>query len=592
MQSPGKLRLPALACSAVFLLCELISRPWAEVGVSDDWSYIHSAQVLAQTGHIVYVGWASAIVGWQLYLGAGLIKLFGFSFTAPRIGTLLIAVSTVYLMQRTLVRFGIEEGPAALGTLTFVLSPLFMQLSATMMSDVPGFFSVLACIYGCVRALQSLRDRDAILWLSLAVAVNAICGTSRQICWLGVLVLVPSTLWLLRSRRSVFLSGLAATAGGFLFVFAALHWFNTQPYALPEPASLAPFHLWAWKLLTLNYIRSLLEIVLLLSPLALPYIAAVRRFSVRNFAVLAALIASCAAFLFYLGRKPALLSLRNPFMGDWVGPRAIFDSAFLVSQSPTVLHPVLVRLLAAFAIVALLSIVATIFIARPPVIQPRTAGSFTWRHLGILFGPLTLVYFLLLSRHGVWQIYDRYLFTPIFIALVCLLLDSQQHLKTRWPVATYAAVAAIAFYGIISTHNLFAFNRARVTLANEVLATGLPPSHADFGWEMNGWYELQLSPYINEPHIVRPAGTYHLFHEPQRSGCHEATTYGFFRHIAPRYGIAYSPHLCDGPAPFAPVSYATWPLRQPTTLYVVKYPAPWRSALETESSPTTPETHP
>jgi hypothetical protein len=282
------------------------------MGISDDWSYIRSAQLLAQTGHIHYVGWSTPILGWQLFLGAAFIKLFGFSFTAARVPTLLIALLTAYLMQRTLVRFGISERNAVLGTLTFVLSPLFMPLSATMMTDVPGFFSILGCIYGCVRALQAIRDRDAILWLCLAVAVNALCGTSRQIAWLGVLVLVPSTLFLLRSRRIVLLYSLAATALGFAFVFSTLHWFNVQPYMQPEPFSLPPFHLQAWMMVTHWYVKASVLVGLLIFPLTLPYFAALRRLSLRQWAGMAAF----TAFVYSLGRTAEIRSSSTPSPGN------------------------------------------------------------------------------------------------------------------------------------------------------------------------------------------------------------------------------------------------------------------------------------
>ena len=62
----------------------LVAHPYAEVGISDDFSYIRIAQVLAQTGHIVYTGWVTPILGWQLYLAAIFINSFGFSFTTTR----------------------------------------------------------------------------------------------------------------------------------------------------------------------------------------------------------------------------------------------------------------------------------------------------------------------------------------------------------------------------------------------------------------------------------------------------------------------------------------------------------------------------
>ena len=95
--------MPAILCAITFMLCEAVSRPYAEMGVCDDWSYIRTAQLLAQTGHIHYIGWAAAMIGWQLYPAALFLKLFGFSFTAARLFTFLVAVLTTFLMQRIFV---------------------------------------------------------------------------------------------------------------------------------------------------------------------------------------------------------------------------------------------------------------------------------------------------------------------------------------------------------------------------------------------------------------------------------------------------------------------------------------------------------
>ena len=62
------------------------------MGICDDGPYIFVAKNLASTGHITYNGWSEAMLGWQLYLGAAFIKLFGFSFTAVRMSNLLVAM--------------------------------------------------------------------------------------------------------------------------------------------------------------------------------------------------------------------------------------------------------------------------------------------------------------------------------------------------------------------------------------------------------------------------------------------------------------------------------------------------------------------
>ena len=70
MNDASYARRPALLCVLIFLFCALATFPVAEIGMNDDWSYVQSARVLAQTGHIVYNGWGAMMLGWQLYLGA------------------------------------------------------------------------------------------------------------------------------------------------------------------------------------------------------------------------------------------------------------------------------------------------------------------------------------------------------------------------------------------------------------------------------------------------------------------------------------------------------------------------------------------
>ena len=288
-----RLRGSALLCALAYLLCELIARPHAEMGICDDWSYIFTAHRLADTGHIAYNGWATAMIGWQLYLGAAFIKLFGFSFTTVRMSTLVVATLTTFLLQRTLVRAGISERNAVFGTLAFVLSPLFMVLSVTYMTDIPGLFAVILCVYGCLRSLQANTPRSTLLWLYFAVLTNVLCGTSRQIAWLGVLVMVPSTLYDLHTERRVprrsVVAASAITLFGWLSVFVILHWFNHQPYSLPEHIIPNTFSL---PYILFQFFSLFLEIPFLLLPVVLLFFAALRSSSRRalTFVGVAALV--------------------------------------------------------------------------------------------------------------------------------------------------------------------------------------------------------------------------------------------------------------------------------------------------------------
>src|ERR1017187_4220937 len=130
------------------------------MGIDDDQPYILMAQKLAATGHIVYNGWEAAMLGWQLYLGAVFIKLFGFSLTTVRMSTLLVAMVLAFVLQRVMVRANVGERNATIGTLALVLSPLYLMVSVTFMTDIQGLFAIVLCLYGCLRALQAAAPRS------------------------------------------------------------------------------------------------------------------------------------------------------------------------------------------------------------------------------------------------------------------------------------------------------------------------------------------------------------------------------------------------------------------------------------------------
>ncbi len=53
MSSIARSRTLAFLCAMVLPLCGLLIRPHVEIGINDDWSYIRTAQIFAQTRHLV-----------------------------------------------------------------------------------------------------------------------------------------------------------------------------------------------------------------------------------------------------------------------------------------------------------------------------------------------------------------------------------------------------------------------------------------------------------------------------------------------------------------------------------------------------------
>ena len=60
MRDVRRFHLQAIFCGLSVLVCVLISRPFTTMSVCDDGLYILMAQTLANTGHIVYNGWAAS----------------------------------------------------------------------------------------------------------------------------------------------------------------------------------------------------------------------------------------------------------------------------------------------------------------------------------------------------------------------------------------------------------------------------------------------------------------------------------------------------------------------------------------------------
>ncbi|MGA8938351.1 MAG: glycosyltransferase family 39 protein [Acidobacteriaceae bacterium] len=587
MQLVRRFRLPAVFCALAVLVCELIARPYANMGICDDGPYIIMVQHLAATGHIAYNGWAAPMLGWQLYLGAAFIKLFGFSFTSIRMSNVLVAMALAFVLQRTLVRAGINERNATFGTLALVLSPLYLMLSATFMTDITGLFAVVICLYGCLRALQtsaspSSSDRSVIAWLCFAVATNALCGTSRQIAWLGLLVMVPSTLWLLRARRRVLFAGAAATLAGALFIFACMQWLKHQSYLIPEHLFVHSLPV-AHTLAAIAYLFA--DIPFLLLPLAAIFLLEIRRSRPRVLALIAAVsIAYLLLALHWRHLHPNLLL--EPTMRDWVNIYGTFEGSDLPGRPLIFISQATQIVITIVCFGGVMGLLASLFAPhqqeRQTVASKLTSDAasvapstpISWKQLGVLLLPFTAAYTLLLfPRAADVVIYDRYALALLVIAVLCLVRYYQQRIEPRLPLSLVAFIALVAVCGVAMTHNTFALYRARAALAAELRANGVPDTSVDNGWEYNNSVEIHQAGHINDPSIVTPAHAYVPVAPPSTDTCF-LHGYFAFPHIHPIYGISFTPNACHGPAPFAPVHYSRWPYPTPGTLYVIRYIRP------------------
>jgi len=580
LRIPVKDQLPAILCALTLPFCALLIRPCAETGIIDDWSYIKTAQILAQTGHIVYNGWATAMLGWQLYLGALYIKLFGFPFTVVRLSTLAVAMATAFLLQRTLVRAGVSQWNATLATMTFVLSPLFLPLAFSFMTDISGVFCMVLCLYMCLRALQAGTLSSSIAWISFAALLNAIGGTARQSAWLGVLVMVPSTLWLLRRKPRVLLIGWISCVLGIGIVVASMRWFNQQPYTIPENLIPGGFNFGSVAGVAAYALFSSEELLLLLLPVMLMFVGALRKINHRT------IILSAAGSLFFallglvLLRRHGIYHTFAPFLGGYDYPGIYLFKIPLVAEVSSIMgtRPVILpfglRLLLTVAtIIGLFSLLSVFFGNQPRITSPtERASSISWRDLGVILVPFSIAYIALIASKAATGFYDRYLLPMMMLSLLVLARYYQERVRPKLPIAAVVLIGVFGAFSVAATHDVFAMYRGYLAAIEEIRSSGLPATAIDGGWESNGWTQIEKAGYLNDSRIRIPRGAYvDLPVTVFPAGCG-----GLFLErypaIKPLYGLSFDPQLCNGQAGFPPVMYHTWLAPHATSIYIVQFP--------------------
>jgi Dolichyl-phosphate-mannose-protein mannosyltransferase len=535
----AKKYMQAAGCAGVLLVAALLTKPFAEIGICDDWSYIWSARVMAETGRIAYNGWGAMMLGWQLYLGGLAIRLFGFSFAAPRLTILLVAMICTVVMHRVFVRLGASESMASLATLSIVLSPLFLPLSVNFMTDVPCLLVIAVCLYCCVRAIQADSNRSANLWVIAAYASNVAGGTVRQVAWLGALVMVPSVVVYL--RRRVMHVGIAGWVVSAAIIAYCIHWFNTQNYSVIEPVF---YRYHGYSLLYVGC--SLLTIGVCLIPMLLPFLSKVPVAAAIG-AVFGALI-----FWFSITTKQNYFSVLNhiPFGNEQGYLTAKGMGVDSLLSSP----PVVLNLVTRFILTILATASGAAFLAKIKSVD---------RELFYLCAPFTTAYFFLVGTRV--HVYDRYYLPVIFVATI-LIVRSFQTL----PRICIAAVTLYALYGVAMTHDMFSFARARLQATNEIQQAGIARTSIEGGFDYDGWTELLASGNINDPRVKYPLNSRRPWvnPEPARSSC-IGDFMSFFPSIQPIFHLSNTPGECFLMSSFPPISYETWLPPHHRSIYIL-----------------------
>ncbi len=553
-------------CVGIVLAALVCTWPVAESGVIDDWSYAKTAQVLAQTGHLTYNGWGGAIVGVQAYWGALFIRLFGFSFLVVRLSNVPSAVGCVVLLYLLNRKAGLAPALACFGTLAVALSPLFIGVAATFMTDVPALFFLLLSVYGYTHLAERL-DSDGSpwqpeLWAWAAVGVGAgvLGGTVRQFVWF-----VPLTssaylfvrAWVNGRLTRAFLPLVASCLVTLDLAMELVAWFNMQPYALPLGSNYSD-NAWsrvgfeaACALQTLGWM--LLPVLVLIPLLVRLRIAEHRwRFGAAGAAcAMVVWLAMCwcyggIQFFEFLSGACVGMSRGIPGRAPMPISSVVLDAPQAVWHGMSVLVTVLVCMTLALALVSLWW--SSRLRYEYPIVV-RVAALFY-----LTYAALILIQSVKLMSSGMM---DRYLLELLAPCVMVTLGVYQQWLgRVRVPVTAWAVVALLAFYGVARSHDNFSELRARCTVTLALEQQGIPRNHILAGVEYDCWTQIGIMGYCNARPIKVP---WRVFHPTMHLGF---DTFYLSQELVPAvhpyYVVAWAPHPDLRMADMPPCPYTCW----------------------------------
>jgi len=201
---------PAALVAAALLLAIAIINPFREMLPQDDgWSYARMVQHLLATGQYHLDDWAAANMPTQIYLAAGLSKIFGYSLILLRctsVALLGVALSSLYLLLREL---GHTRRMSTGITLVLLASPLVLLLGFSFQSDIQflGWFLLALLLY-----VRGFRRSSA--WNIFFASLAAGCAIGTRQFGIAIVVGLLAT-WAVKPsgyRRPLRLLAIAITA--------------------------------------------------------------------------------------------------------------------------------------------------------------------------------------------------------------------------------------------------------------------------------------------------------------------------------------------------------------------------------------------
>ncbi|BAC92185.1 glycosyltransferase family 39 protein [Gloeobacter violaceus] len=481
----------------VWCLLALLVNPVGNFPLNDDWAYAKAVQSILDQGDLQLTDWAPASQIAQVLWGSLFCLPGGFSFTALRLSTLVLAwvgAASTYALGREL---GAGPPLALLGALLLTVNPIYVDLAFTFMTDVPFYAfctpaiwlfirgirtgSSLSVVLGTLFACAAVLTRQFALALPLAFAAGYLVkhglrvGSLLKAAWPAAAVMIT---------LAIYQGWLAAT--------------GRLPQTYSEQAGELVRMLLSAEGLGRS-VRSLAQAALYVGLFLVPWLIPVAAGRWRQLAGREKCWAAGAGGLF-AAAMVAIAAAGKTSLRDALIPQIFGGVLYDCGAGFPILKDTFTLWLPHIptAPVGLWLAVTTLGALGAGLIAFVAAGcdrSERWRLVFAWVG--IALYFVLIAPRT--ASYDRYLL--YFFPLV--MIFARVPPPRAVPGALFrVALALILGYGVFAaatTHDYLAWNRVRWQVLRSAMAEGrLSPTNTDGGFEFNGWY-LYDSKYRAQP---------------------------------------------------------------------------------------------
>jgi 4-amino-4-deoxy-L-arabinose transferase-like glycosyltransferase len=130
-----KFRRELLLIIVFFLAIVAIVNPFRELLTQDDgWAYARTVKHMVETGEYHLDEWATGSMPSQIYLGAALARMFGYSLSLLRMSTLILYLAGAVAFYQLLRESDVNNSISYVLALTLTCSPLILWLGFTFMT--------------------------------------------------------------------------------------------------------------------------------------------------------------------------------------------------------------------------------------------------------------------------------------------------------------------------------------------------------------------------------------------------------------------------------------------------------------------------